>query len=371
MKIAAIEVYGYELTYAHGEYVMSQGRAAQRQASTLVRIVTDEGLEGWGESCTLGGTYLPDFAEGTRAGIRVMAPSLLGLDPTNLALVHQRMNACLLGQNSAKSAIDIACWDVLGKAANLPIATLLGGVTQADFPLYEAVPLSSPGDMAAFVRMRGEAGISRFQLKVGNDPFDDAARTRSVVEACRNDVTIVADANGGWNLQSATIAVRELAGLNIFVEQPCRDTADCALVQRMSSLPLVMDESVINAAELYRAKYDAGAVSVNIKLARLGGITGAVRMRDQALDLGMTVCIEDVWGGDVTTAAVAHVAASTRADALMHASFFNDWTLEHVAGYAPRSLRGRGKAPTAPGLGITVDARSLGAALFRVEHHGR
>lgn len=366
MKITAIDVFGYELTYAHGEYVMSKGRAAQSQASTLVRVRTDEGLEGWGESSTLGGTYLPAFAEGTREAIRVLSPSLLGLDPTNLSKVHRAMDAVLLGQNSAKSAIDIACWDILGKVANLPISVLLGGVTQDDFPLYEAVPLDSPEQMADFVKMRGEAGINRFQVKVGNDPYDDAKRTRSVVEACPADAVIIADSNGGWNLQAGIIAVRELSGLNIYVEQPCRDTADCAIVQKMSSLPLVMDESVVNSAELYRAKYEAGAGSVNIKLARVGGITGAVRMRGQAQDLGMTMCIEDVWGGDVTTAAVAHVAASTQPESLLHASFFNDWTQEHVAGYLPRSQRGRGKAPDGAGLGISVDVEALGSALFEV-----
>ncbi len=366
MKIAAIDVFGYELTYAHGEYVMSGGRAAQSQASTLVRIRTADGLEGWGESSTLGGTYLPTFAEGIRAAVQVMAPSLIGMDATNLSLIHQKMDALLLGQEGAKSAIDIACWDLLGKAAGLPVAMLIGGVSQPDFPLYEAVPLASPEAMVEFVRLRSAAGINRFQLKVGNDPFEDAQRTRSVVEACPADAVIVADANGGWNLQRGIIAVREMAGLNVIVEQPCRDTADCALVQRMSSLPLSMDESVTNAAELYRAKYDAGACSLNIKLARVGGITGAMRMRDLAQSLGMTICIEDVWGGDVTSAAVAHVAASTRPDALLHASFFNDWTKEHVAGYQPRSVRGRGTAPRAPGLGINVDRGALGAALFEV-----
>lgn len=366
MKIAAIDVYAYELTYAHGEYVMSSGRAAQSQASTLVRVRTDDGLEGWGESSTLGGTYLPAFAEGTREGIRVMAPSLIGLDPRNLSLVHKAMDAVLLGQNSSKSAIDIACWDILGKSAGMPISALLGGVTQEDFPLYEAVPLSSPEAMAEFVRVRGAEGINRFQVKVGNNPYDDARRTRSVVEACPADAVIIADSNGGWNIQAGIVAVREMAGLDIYIEQPCRDMADCALVQKMSSLPLVMDEAVVNTAELYRAKYEAGAGSVNIKLARVGGITGAHRMRGQAEDLGMTMCIEDVWGGDVTTAAVAHMAASTRPDALLHASFFNDWTKEHVAGYAPRSQRGRGKAPTGPGLGIDVDRKALGTALFEV-----
>ncbi|MBB3771811.1 L-alanine-DL-glutamate epimerase-like enolase superfamily enzyme [Angulomicrobium tetraedrale] len=366
MKISAIDAFGYALTYAHGEYVMSKGRAAQSQASTLVRIHTDSGLEGWGESSTLGGTYLPAFAEGTQAAVRVLAPHLIGLDPTNLSQLHAVMDAVLLGQNSAKSALDIACWDILGKVAGLPIATLLGGVTQDSFPLYEAVPLASPEQMADFVRMRGAAGISRFQVKVGNDPYDDARRTRAVVAACPEDAVIIADSNGGWNPQAGIIAVRELAGLNIYVEQPCRDTADCAIVQRMSTLPLVMDESVTNSAELFRAKYEAGAGSVNIKLARLGGITGAARMRAQAQDLGMTMCIEDVWGGDVTTAAVAHVAASTQPEALLHASFFNDWTKEHIAGYAPRSERGRGRAPTGPGLGIHVDTGALGPALFEV-----
>jgi L-alanine-DL-glutamate epimerase-like enolase superfamily enzyme len=366
MKIAAMDVFGYGLTYAHGEYVMSKGRAALSQDSTLVRVRTDDGLEGWGETCTLGGTYLPAFAEGTREALRVLAPHLMGLDPLNIATVHQVMDMLLLGQNSAKSAIDIACWDILGKVANLPISTLLGGATQPDFPLYEAVPLSSPEQMAQFVKLRGKAGINRFQVKVGNDPYQDAQRTRSVVEACPDDAVIIADSNGGWNVQAGIIAVRRMSGLNVYIEQPCRETADCAIVQRMSDLPLVMDESVVNSGELFRAKYEAGAGSVNIKLARLGGITGASRMRDLAQDLGMTMCIEDVWGGDVTSAAVAHVAASTVPDALLHASFFNDWTKEHVANYEPRSSRGRGQAPTGPGLGINVDAKALGAPLFEV-----
>lgn len=364
MKISAIEVYGYELSYAHGEYVMSGGRAARSQSSILVRILTDTGLEGWGESSTLGGTYLPAFAGSTREAIRAMAPALIGLDPRNITAIHQVMDGVLLGQNSGKSPIDIACWDILGKEANLPIVTLLGGVTQSEFPLYEAVPLAAPDQMVDFVTKRREAGIQRFQIKVGNDPFEDAARTRAVAEACPPEVVLVADSNGGWNLQSAILAVRAMDGLPVYIEQPCRDTADCAIVQRMSNLPLVMDESVVNSAELFRAKYDAGAGSVNIKLARVGGITGALRMRNLATDLGMTICLEDVWGGDVTTAAVAHVAGSTRPDALLHASFFNDWTQEQITHNPPRSERGMGRAPTGAGLGVEVDLARIGSPLF-------
>lgn len=366
MKIIGIDVYGYDLTYAHGEYVMSGGRAAQAQQSTLVRIRTDAGIEGWGEACPLGGTYLPAFPEGIRAAVREMAPYLIGQDPTRLTTLHGIMNGVLLGQEAAKSPIDIACWDIIGKAAGLPVAAMIGGVTQESFPLYEAVPLTSPEEMAEFCQMRGEAGIHRFQVKVGNDPYEDAARTRASIEATKGKAFIVADSNGGWNLRQAVVAVREMEGLDVIVEQPCRDMADCALVQRMSSLPLSLDECVTGVNEVYRAKFDAGAVAMNIKIGRLGGISGAVRIRDLATELGMIFTIEDVWGGDVTTAAVAQVAGSARPDALMHASFFNDWTNESVTINAPRSSMGRGAVPQAPGLGIELDMAKLGDPLFSI-----
>ena len=129
----------------------------------------------------------------------------------------------------------------------------------------------------------------------------------------------------------------------------------------------MIDESLLTFADLYRAKYEVTAGAVNIKLGRLGGITHAVNMRNAAQNLGMHFCIEDVWGGNVTAAAVSHVAASAQPEYLMHTSFFNDWTNEHVAGYQPRQVNGRGAAPTGPGLGIEIDRSFLGApaATFR------
>ena len=360
MKIQKIEMYGYDLTYAHGEYIMSKGRSAKIQASTVVRIITDSGLEGWGETSTLAGNYLPTFTGSTRASIAELSPYLIGEDPLNISRISRVMDEVLLGQANAKSAIDIACWDILGKSTNLPVSVLLGGVLNDDFPLYEAVPLAPPEDMADFVRERGKAGIKRFQLKVGNDPYDDAARTRSVMAAVPQGTLVIADSNGGWNLQAATIAVRLMDNLDIYVEQPCRETADCAIIRTMTSLPMVMDESIVTASDLYRAKYEVKAGSINIKLGRVGGISAAVRMRNQAQDLGMTFCIEDMWGGDLITAAVSHVAASSTPEGLLHASFFNDWTNEHIAGYQPRSVNGRASAPTSPGLGIEIDRSRLG-----------
>ena len=141
--IARIDVFGYELRYAHGEYVMSGGRTSTSLPSTIVRVTSAGGLEGFGETCPLGTTYLPAFAEGARAALHEIAPALIGVDALNLARVDEAMDGALAGHAYAKSALDIACHDVLGKATGLPVCDLLGGRRQDSFPLYEAVPLPS------------------------------------------------------------------------------------------------------------------------------------------------------------------------------------------------------------------------------------
>ncbi len=366
MKIVGLDCFGYALGYAHGEYVMSGGRAAVSQTGTLVRLRTDSGADGWGEITPLGATYLPTFTDGVRAALQFMAPHLLGLDATNVSSINRVMDSHLMGHQYAKSAVDIACWDLRGKAAGLPISSLLGGVLQEDFPLYEAVPLGSPESMASFVQRRSAAGIKRFQLKVGNDPRDDAARTRAVVEAATDDTIVIADSNGGWNLLDARIAMNEMQDLPVYIEQPCRTTGDSVLAARDNRLPLVLDESIVTLSDVYEAKHAAGVSSINIKLSRVGGLTGAARMRDVMQELNLMVSIEDMWGGDVITAAVSHVAASTRPESLLMTSFFNDWTDGHVAGYLPRSVGGRGSAPTGPGLGIEVDTTLLAEPVFSI-----
>ena len=360
MKISAIELYEYDLTYSHGTYVMSKGRSAKQQPSNLVRVITDSGIEGWGEAATLSGNYLPVFAGSTRAALRELAPLLIGQDPRRSTHLQRLMSAVLMGQANAKNAFDVACWDIFGKSVDLPISALIGGVLSTELPIFEAVPLSSTEESLDYIGKRSAQGIMRYQIKIGDDPVKDAARARAIVKAFP-DIFFFVDANAGYTLLEAQIAMRALEDTNLYVEQPCRDIADCAMLRKIGGLPIVLDEAVLTHADLYRAKYEVSAAAVNIKLGRLGGITPAVAMRNTAQDLGMHFCIEDVWGGDVTAAAVSHVAASAYPENLMHTSFFNDWTNEHVAGYQPRSRNGRGAAPTGPGLGITVDRSLLGA----------
>jgi len=367
MKIQSIEVYGYDLTYRYGDYVMSGNQVIQGIPSTVVRIITDSGIDGWGEVCPLGPLYLASHGDGARAALRQILPSLVGVDAGNLAAIHAAMDASLRGHAYAKSAVDMACWDLLGKSLDTDVASLLGGRLQESFPLYKAVPLGPAEEMQQYVLDRRQEGIHRFQLKIGADPYEDAERIRRVVEVTDDDDLIVADANGGWCLQDAVIAARLIEPLHrVLFEEPCKTLEECIYVRQRTSLPMVLDEVITDVNTMVRA-FNAGAMEgVNLKISKFAGLAGSKLVRDLAVALGLRVTIEDTWGGDLVSAAVSHLAASTTPENVITVSFMNDWTNEHIAGYQPRSENGFGSAPTGPGLGVEVDPDQLGPPLFTV-----
>lgn len=365
MKITSVEVFRYELTYNHGVYVMSHGRAQTNEPSLVVKLGTDEGVVGWAETSPHGATYLPGFFEGELAALGLLGPAILGLDPRELGTVQSAMTRTMLAGMGAKSAIDIACWDIFGKATGLPVVSLLGGRTQESFRVWEAVPLGSPEAMADYVKTFLAQGVREFQIKVGNDPREDARRVEAAMALAQPGVTFIADANGGWNIQSALIAAREMNRHDIFLEQPCRSLNNCAEVRRHSSLPLIVDECIMAVDDLVTAKVHAGAGGVNIKLSRVGGLTPARLLRDTATELGMMVTVDDTWGGSLITAALSHLAASTRPDNLLATTFFTEFTTPFIADAPRRRSDGTGVAPSGPGLGIQVDEAGLGKPVLR------
>jgi L-alanine-DL-glutamate epimerase-like enolase superfamily enzyme len=360
--IARIDLYSYALTYVGGEYVMSGGRVVTRLDSTVVKVTTSAGIVGYGETCPLGSNYLPAHAAGARAALAELGPHLLGHDAANPAAVGRAADRVLMGHGYAKSALDIACWDVLGRATGRPVCDLLGGRQHDRFPLYVAIPLGGPEQMRDHVRELQRSGIHRFQLKLGGEPAEDAARARAVIDVSGPDDVVIGDANGGWSRRQAICAARLMDGLpGLLLEQPCATYEECLRVRRHSSLPMILDEVITDLATLLRAWEDQAMEGFNLKISRVGGLSQARLMRDVGEQLGMTVNVEDTWGGDLTTAAVSHLAASTGPDGLVMVSFMNDWTREHIAGHRPRSVDGWGAAPDHPGLGVEVDQSLLGA----------
>jgi len=364
MNISKISVFQVDLPLHEGSYNWSGGKSVQVFDSTIVRIETDEGITGHGEVCPLGPVYLPAYAEGARAGIQVLAPALLGQDPTQLTKLNRHMDATLKGHPYVKSALDIACWDILGQATGQPVCNLLGGRYGDDFLLYRAISQETPEAMAGKVAGYRAEGYRKFQLKVGGDPETDIERIRAVsAELQRGDV-LIADANTGWLMHQAARVVRAVRDIDVYIEQPCETFEECYSIRKMSDHPFVLDESIDGLPILLRANSLQAMDVVNIKISKFGGLTKARQARDLCVSLGIAMTIEDSWGGDIITAAISHLAHSTPAELLFSSTDFNSYVTVSIADDAPQRNNGRMAAPTTPGLGITPKTDALGQAVF-------
>ncbi len=352
MKITKITAWQVDLPLHEGNYKWSGGKSVDVFDSTLVRVETDAGITGYGEACPLGPVYLPSYAKGVRAGLSELAPALIGEDPTQLGKLNQIMDKAMKGHPYVKAPVDVACWDILGKTANLPVSDLLGGTYGEDFVLYRAISQQSPEEMAKNVTGYREEGYRRFQLKVGGDPDVDIERIRQVAEVLEPGDKLVADANTGWLKHEAMRVVGAVKDVDVYIEQPCLRYEDCLSVRRHTDLPFVMDESIDGIPEILRGEQDLAMDVVNIKISKFGGLTRARQARDLCVSLGLVMTLEDTWGGDVVTAAIAHLAHSTPTEYLFTSTDFNSYVTRSIAHGAPQRKNGRLAAPRTPGLGI-------------------
>lgn len=366
MKIARIFAHRVELPLIEGSYKWSGGKSVSVFDSTIVGVETDCGLVGYGEVCPLGPFYLPAYAEGVRAGLREIGPHLLGLDPRELMKLNQRMDAALKGHPYVKSGIDIACWDILGKAAQLPVCTLLGGRFGESVRLYRAISQQAPEEMAKNVQGYREQGYTRFQLKVGGDPDTDIERIRIVRAMLQPTDRLVADANTGWTQHEAMRVVRAVRDIDVYIEQPCLTYEECLAVRRNTSHPFVLDENIDSLDMLLRGKADLAMDVVNLKISKLGGLTKTKQARDLCVSMGIAMTLEDSWGGDITTAAIAHLAHSTPEEFRFTSTDFNSYVTVSTATGAPQRRQGFMAASHDPGLGIAPRTDVLGKRVVEV-----
>ena len=366
MKIKRILAYRVELPLHETTYKWSGGKSVTVFDSTIVSVETDTGLVGHGEVCPLGPFYLPAYAEGVRAGLRELGPHLIGADPRQLAKLNRTMDAALKGHPYVKSGIDIACWDILGQASGLPVCELLGGRYGQDVQLYRAISQESPEQMAAKVAGYRAEGYHRFQLKVGGDPDTDIARIFAVAAKLEPGDRLVADANTGWVQHEAVRVAKAVRDVDVYIEQPCLNYEECLAVRRQIPHPFVLDENVDELGILLRAKADLAMDVANLKISKFGGLTKIKQARDLCVSMGIGMTLEDSWGGDIATAAIAHLAHSTPTEFLFSTTDFNSYGPVSIADGAPQRVNGRMAASTLPGLGITPKMSVLGEAVVVV-----
>ena len=295
-----------------------------------------------------------------------MAPQLIGADPRSLGQINALMDQALKGHPYVKSALDMACWDILGKAAGLPLAVLLGGRFGEAVTLYRAISQDSPEAMAEKVGLYRAEGYRRFQLKVGGDPDLDIARIHAAAERLEPDDVLIADANTGWLPHQAMRVVQAVRNLDVYIEQPCLSYEECLSVRRHCQRPFVLDESMDGIEMLLRGRADRAMDVVNLKISKLGGLTKARQARDLCASMGIAMTIEDSWGGDIVTAAIAHLAHSTPEAFRFTATDFNSYVTRRIAEGAPQRANGRMAASAAPGLGVEPLADVLGDPVLEV-----
>jgi L-alanine-DL-glutamate epimerase-like enolase superfamily enzyme len=366
MKIVRIFAHRVELPLHEGSYRWSGGKSVSVFDSTIVGVEADTGLLGFGEVCPLGPFYLPAYAEGVRAGLKELGPHVLGLDPRELGMLNQRMDAALKGHPYVKSGIDMACWDILGQATGLPVCLLMGGRFGQSVRLYRAISQESPEEMARKVAAYRAEGYTRFQLKVGADPDTDIERIRAVRAMLQPTDRLVADANTGWTQHDALRVVRAVRDVDVYIEQPCLSYEECLAVRRHTDHPFVLDETIDSIDLLLRSRADLAMDVVNLKISKLGGLTKTRQVRDLCVAMGIAMTLEDSWGGDITTAAIAHLAHSTPEELRFTSTDFNSYVTVSTAAGAPVRDNGFMKAGAAPGLGITPKLAVLGARLVEV-----
>jgi len=366
MKINRLLLWSVDLT-SHETYYMAAGKSCATVKSHLLCLETDTGLKGWGEVCPIP-HYLPAYADGVPSAVAEMAPEILGMSPTGIDAQMRKLDAFLPGHLYAKSIVDLALWDLFGRATGLPLYELLGGRTQRDMPLYHSITCIAPDDMARIAREAYATGIRQFQVKLGADSDwqADAERLTKVRKAVGDGPLVYGDWNCGASRLQATRTGRAVAHLDIMLEQPCKTLEDCAAVRQATGFPMKIDEGAFDLASLRQA-HELGCLdAVALKLSKFGGLSAMRRARDLTVHLGAEICAECTWGSDIVTAASLHFAASTPHASLLNTCDLASYVAPRICPDAPNRKNGRIAPPEGPGLGVSPDPDILGIPILEL-----
>ena len=373
MKIARIEIYQHDLPVKGGIYRLSGGREYTSYDATFVRIVSEDGLEGWGETTPFGSTYIASHAGGARAAIALLAPKLIGQDPRAHDRRQDIMSEALSGHRDARCALDVACWDMTARAAGLPLCDMLGGRVPGAVPVISSIGGAGPEAMRAKVAHHRAAGFLGHSIKIGaseadGGPMLDAERIGACLADRQPGEWFQADANNGMSPEQV---LRLLALLpkatDIVLEAPCPSWAETASLRARCRLPIMLDELVQSEADLIDAIRRDICDGVGLKVSKQGGITAMTRQRTIAAAAGLVMSIQDTVGSEISAATIFHLAQSTPRHLLRCALDPRAMVDTQIATLDAPVCHGGVEAPRAPGLGVMPDLTKLGNPIATYE----
>ena len=326
----------------------------------LVRIVTDEGAEGFGEVSATAAWSGEDAVTATHFVRDVFAPLLVGRPLAPIVAHGAELDRVVRGNWFTKAGVNTALWDALGRTRGQTVAELLGGPFRNEVPVK--ISLSGDGDdlRAGYETAHG-LGFRSFKVKVGRQPDTDIARVRLLRELAGDDALIGADANGGWQLPVALRTVPELALCGIaFIEQPVRaEDVEGLREVRALGVPLIADESIYTADDVLRIGRAGAADIASIYVGKSSGLERAVESARLAVEAGMGVVIGANGEMGIGAAAQLHVAcACERISAIPHGITGHHFYEDDASLESPLDIDGLvARLPAGPGLGVEPSRR--------------
>lgn len=365
MKITRVETIpvrvpikpGMTMITAHGEHVDSH--------YVVVKIHTDAGLIGLGEA-TVGPRWNGETGTSSATVIaEYLAPAVVGGDPFQRTVLCRKMDEVIKLHPFAKSAIEMALWDIAGKALGVPVYQLLGGAVRKPVPMKMVVgafPVPQAIHLAEqFLRW----GVQFLKVKVGLNPVTDLERVRAIRELAGPAIPIGIDGNGGWPLHVARWMIREMEPLRLaFIEQPIPpgDPAALAELRHLTTVPIMADESAFTLTEAWGVATARAADIISIYPGKNGGIGAALEIAHLAKAAGLVCHMGSNLELGIATAAMLHLAAACPTIACeafppdILGPLYHQWDIIQEPLQLGPTV---GIVPEGPGLGVTLDESKL------------
>jgi muconate cycloisomerase len=349
----------------------------------LVRVATSEGLEGLGEAPVTpewGGDHGRYYGEtpGTASHVidTLIAPAITGMSPFDIGAIHDRMEEVVKGNFYAKAAVDMACYDLMGKASDLPVHAFLGGLRRDSIEVAHSFGLNmSPDEAAAEAHKVIADGVHHLKVKVGADGERNASVLAALREAGGSDVTIHVDANTAWpDAKTALAEIRRLEEYDIdWVEQPCDSAEQLAQVTAGTHLRVMADESAWRARDVYELSLIDAVDLISIYTTKAGGLYPSLAVANVCETTGLQANLNGSLELGIGNAANLHFAAAAKMASLpsvltvngptgkepteVAGRYYTDDIVTEPFGYSDGHL----SVPTGPGLGVELDEEKVAA----------
>lgn len=328
----------------------------------LIRMKDDQGRVGWGECTTFHSVYGYDQKSLYDTLTTYLIPAILGYDPRNMEVLHQRMDLAIPFNLMAKCGIDLAAYDLVGQTDGVSIHSLTGGKRVDRISVTAAVGIGSPGQTAAMAEQLVVKGFNTIKIKIGLDPDKDLERVKIVRKALGDEIKLRVDANQGYDRTTALNVLEQMESIGLeWIEQPLPDwdLEGHAMLADHLETPIALDESVYTVHDAERAIAAGAADVINIKVPKCGGIYRSQKIAALCQEKGIACflggCLETTPG----TAAQAHFYTSTP-NIISAAEMEGPWCyIDDVVKDLMETEKGVIKIPEGPGIGVTIDEEKV------------